>query len=230
MTTENILLSDNMIELPITNDNDEINDINEIGIEMERELKEPSNKILKMYILISELTNAILHTLLLAIFETIFFWKYISIREKKIIISKLKLFSIALTPVCSYFKIVNEDMYINYINDIQDISEKHNNEINKEGPYNTSILLIICLFCLYGLFLTITKVLINQVQGNKIIKRVPNIIGYIKIDFKRSLICLSFISVYEVIFFQTVVSEFNPINSSDILLKLFSSCIKLNGE
>lgn len=230
MTTENILLSDNMIELPITNDNDEINDINEIGIEMERELKEPSNKILKMYILISELTNAILHTLLLAIFETIFFWKYISIREKKIIISKLKLFSIALTPVCSYFKIVNEDMYINYINDIQDISEKHNNEINKEGPYNTSILLIICLFCLYGLFLTITKVLINQVQGNKIIKRVPNIIGYIKIDFKRSLICLSFISVYEVIFFQTVVSEFNPINSSDILLKLFSTCIKLNGE
>tara|TARA_B100001027_G_C16203261_1_gene301570 strand:- start:62 stop:721 length:660 start_codon:yes stop_codon:yes gene_type:complete len=219
MSTENVILPSNIIEI-----SKKTSDLSEI------EIKKPSNKILTVYIVISELTNVILHTLLLAIFETIFFWKYISLREKKIIISKLKLFSIALTPICSYFKNLNEDVYLNYINDIQDISNKHNNKLNKEGPYYTSILLVICLFLIYCLFLIITKILINQTKGNKIIKSIPNIIGYIKIDFKRSLICLSFISVYEIIFFQTVVSQFNPINSSDILLKLFSSCIKLNAE
>ena len=183
------------------------------------------NSFIKIYIFVSELSYALLHTFFLSLFEVIFYWSYVAIQERNAIINKTKMLSLILEPVCSFYKDYTEFDFETYIQEMIITLKTKNNTYNKNTSYSMSITLSIMLFIMYILVEIINYKLNKRLQNHKLTKIIPSFISEFKYTIYKGCICLCFVSIYEVLFFQLVIVNYNPIDSGELMLRILNKCI-----
>ena len=170
-------------------------------------------------------SDAMSHTFILSIFETIFFWSYIAGQEDRALQKNLSHLQDVVTVICSRESIKD---YMSTDLTIKMSNPTYRNAHNK-GLYDTSVMLCFILF-LFTVSLTFLRALIpiTSTETTKVIQK----------PFRKKWFCISYetflvsippiitIGLYEVLFFQTVVKLYSPVSTEDIYRQLFNACIK----
>lgn len=214
-------INSNSIGNDSNNENDDIND--NFRADSEDGYKK---RIYYLYSLCKTTSMGILHTFLLSIFETVFYWAYITDQERIALLGRLDDFKFILNIFC--VTLDNDD--IKQI--IQDYVENSDakRKVNNEGPFRTSIILSIVLLILSLLSLFIT-LLIRNLLETKTIDYEKNEIGlcYFSkeyfLNIRNSVPLFIFICIYEFLFFQMVIYYYQPISTHELVTRLASDCI-----
>lgn len=184
----------------------------------------PSKKIVYIYETSRMIHLALLHTFLLAVFETIFYWTYITIEEKAALTKRLQDFSLFFDILCSNLNNIEKKSITDYLD-----SKVKNSKVNNEGPFNMSIILIVSLFFL-SYVSNFINILIKNLINKYEIKFSRNVIGIINLskvyflEIWYSVPLFMFISVYEYLFFQSVIYYYQPISTYELINDLASDC------
>jgi hypothetical protein len=150
--------------------------------------------------------DALSHTFILSLFETIFFWTYISVQEDKALRRNLFQLQNIVTELCKEYDIASSIS----IKDLVKVDSRARDEHN-QGLLNTSIFLCISLLAsmLSGTFIT---ALIPKEGQDNLCKKKLGIDGFKKRwvfetirSLSASILPIATISIYEIMFFQTVV-------------------------
>lgn len=183
------------------------------------------NNLIEIYNFTKTISTAILHTFLLSIFETLFFWIYISKQEKNALIRNLDKVKILIGILCINFS--NDNTKDNIDEYVNETIEKR--KVNNKIPLKISIILVILLF-----ILSIISNIIALKVGNLLNKRkvtydsnttFTSFINYLLYEIKISIPLFVFISIYEFLFFQLVIYYYQPMSSDEVIMKLISSCL-----
>ena len=178
-----------------------------------------------IYALMKSLSQGSLHTFLLSIFETSFFWLYITKIEKKAILNKLEYISIILSAVCSS---IYESELSQKISEIFE-QKKYHKRLDNTAPFRISILLsgallVITIFTTY-----ITRLLQLIIKDNdKInteINTKSNKFKFVFHELLESMPLLILICIYESLFFQMVVKTYEPITTKEFTYKVLNLCM-----
>ena len=174
----------------------------------------------EIYLLTKSLSQGSLHTLLLSIFETIFFWLYITKIEKKAIIKKLEYVSIIMSTLCS--SVSNSDI-AKKIDDIFE-QEKYHKKLDNTSPFHISIILILVLsfITIFTNYLTKLLHLINQ--DYQIVTKNDTHLKFIFHELRNSMPLFLLICIYESLFFQLVVKSYEPITTKEFTYKILKLC------
>jgi len=194
--------------------------------EIKEQKYEAQNKAL---IIISRTTramgDALSHTFILSLFETIFFWTYISVQEDKALRRNLFQLQNIVTELCKEYDIASSIS----IKDLVKVDSRARDEHN-QGLLNTSIFLCISLLVgmLSGTFIT---ALIPKDEKDNLCKKKIGIDGFKKRwvfetirSLSTSILPIATISIYEIMFFQTVVKLYIPISTEEVYIDLFDKC------
>ena len=195
-------------------------------IESEKVYNE-KNYSIKLYFFVSEISYALLHTFFLSLFEVIFYWNYVAIRERKAIINKTKMLSLLLQPACSYYKNYDQVNFESMIQEIIDTLQNKNNTQNKNTSLSMSITLSLILLSMYGLVELINYKINLRLKNKTLVLTIPTFWKEFRNNLYRGGICLIFVSAYEALFFQLVIVNFNPIDEGELMLRILKGCIDI---
>jgi len=183
------------------------------------------NIIEKLKFIFIIINDAVTHTFVLSIFEGLFFWTYVSKREDQALRKQLG----HLKEIISYVYHEN-GVDIRESVDLESIQNSvtlvNRTQENKK-LYNWTILLSLILFLM-------------MLGCSMLAAFIPNFSRYVRepvhnfqcrsiLELKRTIlnsflpICI--ISIYEIAFFQFVVSVYIPITSEEIYLELLEPCL-----
>lgn len=185
----------------------------------------PSKKIIYIYETSKMIHLALLHTFLLAVFETIFYWTYVTQEEKMALTKRLQDFRIFFDVICSNLNNMEKQAVSNYIE-----SKIKDSKLDNSGPFNMSIVLIVSLFLL-SYVSNFLYILIKNLITKYEIRFQKNPIGIISLsknyllEVWYSVPLFMFISVYEYLFFQSVIYYYQPISTSELINDLASDCM-----
>ena len=183
-------------------------------------------RIINIYNLCRTASMGLLHTLLLSIFETVFYWAYVTDQERIALLRRLDDFKFILNVLC--VTLDNEELKKVIQQYIDDSDDKR--KINNEGPFKTSIILIVVLFILSIMSLIIT-LLVENISDNELIKHDKKKVGFVLvtkkfiINIRNSIPLFIFISIYEFLFFQMVIYYYQPISTHEMITRLASDCL-----
>lgn len=150
--------------------------------------------------------NLTFHILVFSVFESFFFWFYITDQENKVLKNQLKDVVLIGELICSN---VNID-----VNSLIDYIKDENKEWNNRVPLHNTLLMNGTLtFLLLG-FLTVMKC-----------KRVDLKEVHIKIA-KNQGVTFLFLFLYEYFFFQNVIYTYHPTEMINIYKKAFHLCLQ----
>ena len=183
-------------------------------------------RIIYLYNICKMSSMGLLHTFLLSIFETVFYWCYVTDQERLALLRRLDDFKFILDVFC--VTLDNDEIK----RAIQDYIENSDNKrnINNEGPLRTSIILSVVLFILSLLSLFITLLVRNLLESRTIVYEKKDIgcclfsKEYL-LNIRNSIPLFIFISIYEFLFFQMVIYYYQPISSHELITRLASNCI-----
>ena len=188
--------------------------------------EDSKNRLLFLYNICKMTSIGLLHTFLLSIFETVFYWTYITNQERLALLRRLDDFKFILDIFC--VTLDNEEIK----KLVQEYIDNSDNQriIDNQGPLKTSIILSVILFILSLLILFITLLVRNLVES-RVIKYEKKKVGicffskeYI-LNVRNSIPLFIFISIYEFLFFQMVIYYYQPISSHELITRLASNCI-----
>lgn len=168
--------------------------------------KNSSNNVSKSEIIISYLYQIFFHIFIFSIFESIFFWIYITKQEDGAIENQFD-------DILGITDIICKDINYNFnFYPIYDILEKNRKNYNNDTSITTTYMLNMYLFFLIILFNGIMKYLnINLKKKN------------IELLKSHSLLFL-LLFVYEYVFFKTIVYTYTPKSINKILKKFMNIC------
>ena len=144
------------------------------------------------------------HIFIFSLFESFFFWFYITDQEDNALKNQFKQLSMLSNLICSNFNIDLEPFY-EYLNEER---IKYNNDV----PINNTIMLNIYLFStllLLNFLLKLSKI--------KVLKKNIEII-------KQSSFLFFLLFLYEYFFFKNVIYNYQPKSITEITKKLFNDC------
>ena len=196
--------------------------------EEENRVYDENSHIFRLYGFVTETGYAILHTLFLSIFEVIFYWTYVTIQERDALLNKTEMLSTVLTPMCAFYKGYNEVDFQEFSEQLSESIKDKNDERNNRGPLSTSIALSCILFGIYVILQMISFKLNRHIENQYVRIRVPTFQKGIQKDLYRGAICFLFVSIYEGLFFQLVIVNYNPIDSGELMLRILSGCIEVS--
>ena len=145
------------------------------------------------------------HIFVFSIFESFFFWFYITNQENKVLENQLKDVKMIGELICTNYDI-DLDALITYF-------EKENNEWNNSVPRHNTIML-------NGILFSILCVLIGLMK----LKKLNILIIHKKILKKQSLLYI-FLFSYEYFFFQNIIYTYHPTSIINIYKKTFHMCL-----
>lgn len=185
-----------------------------------------STRILYIYKCVDVTYLALLHTFLLSVFETIFYWSYVTIQEKEALLRRLDSFKFIFDLICN--NINNEDLK----SQIGDYIEQQDDEkeVNNETPLRISIVLIIVLLFL-SYVCNLIKMLVRNLIDKYEIEYKKESIGILSLSktfalsIWYSIPLFIFISLYEYLFFQMVIYYYQPISTYELISTIAESCI-----
>tara|TARA_Y100000389_G_C17435818_1_gene505432 strand:+ start:829 stop:1509 length:681 start_codon:yes stop_codon:yes gene_type:complete len=148
-----------------------------------------------------------IHVFIFSIFESFFFWLYITKEEDQAILNQIEDVVLVGNLFCTN---INDDVDFSSLYDYQkDKRDTFNNKV----PLNNTIMLNTYLFCVIILLNFLLKV--GRV---KIIK-----FNYKILKHQSSTFILLF--VYEYLFFRNIIYNYLPDSSNKIVKKIFEKCI-----
>jgi hypothetical protein len=181
--------------------------------------------IILLMLTIGSISDALSHTFILSIFETIFFWSYISVQEDKALRRNLFQLQNIVTEMCKQYDIVSAIS----IEDLVKVNSREREDHN-QGLLNTSIFL-----CLSLLAVTLTSTFVCAIvpmtykespsNGKLVVRSFRK--RWVRESMKSlssSVLPITAISIYEIMFFQTVVKLYMPISAEEVYIDLFDKC------
>tara|TARA_B110001450_G_C17609381_1_gene476574 strand:+ start:673 stop:1314 length:642 start_codon:yes stop_codon:yes gene_type:complete len=148
-----------------------------------------------------------IHIFIFSLFESFFFWFYITKEEDKAILNQIDDVALIGNLFCSN---INDDIDFSSIYDYQ---KENRDDYNEKVPLNNTIMLNSYLFSVIVLFNFIFKV------GKKDIIKV----NYKIIKHQSFTFILLFL--YEYLFFRNIIYNYVPNSSNKIVKKIFEKCI-----
>lgn len=185
-----------------------------------------STRILYIYKCVDVMYLALLHTFLLSVFETIFYWSYVTIQEKEALLRRLDSFKFIFDLICN--NINNEDLKSQIGDYIKQQDDEK--EVNNEAPLRISIVLIIVLLFL-SYVCNLIKMLVRNLIDKYEIEYKKESIGILSLSktfalsIWYSIPLFIFISLYEYLFFQMVIYYYQPISTYELISTIAVSCI-----
>jgi hypothetical protein len=186
-----------------------------------------NSRIIKLYGFVTETGYAILHTFFLSMFEVIFYWSYVTVQERSALINKTEMLSTLLTPMCAFYKGYNEVDFQEFSEQLSESIKDKNTERNNHGPMSVSIALSCILLGVYVIVQMIGFKLNRYIQNQYVRIQIPTFRKSIQSDLYRGAICFLFVSVYEGLFFQLVIVNYNPIDSGELMLRILGGCLEV---
>ena len=181
---------------------------NEISNDESPKLDINNDEIANDYIyVVSYFYQVFVHVFIFSIFESLFFWLYITKEEDQAILNQIEDVVLVGNLFCTN---INDDIDFSSLYDYQ--KDKRDN-YNQELPFNNTIMLNTYLFC--------TIVLLNIFLK---FSRTNIVILNYKILKNQSTTFL-FLFVYEYLFFKNVIYNYVPNSSNKIVKKIFEQCV-----
>ena len=196
------------------------------SVDVEKVLDD-SNRIFRIYGFVTETGYAILHTFFLSIFEVIFYWSYVTVQERSALINKTEMLSTILTPICTFYKSYNEVDFQEFTEQLSETIKDKNTERNNHGPMSVSIALSCILLGVYAIVQVISFKLNRHIQNQYVRIQIPTFRRSVQNDLYRGAICFLFVSIYEGLFFQLVIVNYNPIDSGELMLRILGGCLEV---
>ena len=188
---------------------------------------EAQNKaLILVYKTVQSVGDALCHTFVLSIFETIFFWSYISVQEDKALRKNLFQLQNIVTEMCKQYDITSAISIEDLVKVDSRSREEHNQDL-----LNTSIFLCLALLAsvMSGTFICAMIPIEDQKSGSG--KKYISSDGFKKRwvyetgrSLSKSILPIATISIYEILFFQTVVKLYMPISTEEVYIDLFDKC------
>ena len=67
----------------------------------------------------------------------------------------------------------------------------------------------------------------RYIQNQYVRVQIPTFRKSIQSDLYRGAVCFLFVSVYEGLFFQLVIVNYNPIDSGELMLRILGGCLEV---
>lgn len=153
------------------------------------------------------LYSVFVHVFIFSIFESLFFWFYITKEEDAAILNQINDVVLLGNLFCTN---VNDDFDFTALYDYQ---EDKRDDYNEKLPFNNTIMLNGYLFC--------TIILLNIIL--KFTK-----INIIKLNFKivrEQSATFILLFIYEYLFFRNIIYNYVPNSSNKIVKKIFEKCV-----
>lgn len=171
---------------------------------MDIKVNESTNDYIRV---ISYFYQVFVHVFIFSLFESLFFWLYITKEEDQAILNQIEDVVLVGNLFCSN---INDDIDFSSLYDYQrDKREGYNQKL----PFNNTIML--------NAYLLSTIVLLNIFLK---FGRVKIIILNYKILKNQSTTFL-FLFVYEYLFFRNIIYNYVPNSSNKIMKKIFEKCV-----
>ena len=177
-------------------------------------------KIHNLYDIINQIAKSMLHTLLLSVFETIFFWIYVTKQEKSALLDKITKIRNIMEIICSQ---ITESSIHNIINKYQEDSTHIRKQSNKI-PFDTSLYLNFFLLFFTIIFYFFDYKLKNILKS-EINKKLTLNTSTVITDLRNCIPLIIMISMYETIFFQLVVRIYQPMSTNEFIIEILKSCV-----
>ncbi len=148
-----------------------------------------------------------IHIFIFSLFESFFFWFYITKEEDKAILNQIDDVALIGNLFCSN---INDDIDFSSIYDYQ---KENRDDYNEKVPLNNTIMLNSYLFSVIVLFNFIFKVCKKDI---------------IKVNYKiikHQSLTFILLFLYEYLFFRNIIYNYVPNSSNKIIKKIFEKCI-----
>lgn len=178
-------------------------DYDDMQTKMDIKVNESTNDYIRV---ISYFYQVFVHVFIFSLFESLFFWLYITKEEDQAILNQIEDVVLVGNLFCSN---INDDIDFSSLYDYQRVKRE---DYNQKLPFNNTIMLnayLLCTIVLLNIFLKFGRV--------KII-----ILNY-KILKNQSTTFL-FLFVYEYLFFRNIIYNYVPNSSNKIMKKIFEEC------
>lgn len=169
------------------------------------------------YRFLRHFADSAMHTFILSVFESVFFWTYISKEEDAAFLRNLVHLRALLTVLCTD-------------SDVDKLIEAGTLETNTQfqDDNNLALMYTSCYLSFALLALTLLATYISsRAEDNEQFSVITHL-GWARETMRSarvSILPLSMIGLYEVIFFQTVVRSYMPISTETIYMELFGACV-----
>jgi len=181
---------------------------NEISNDESPKLDINNDEISNDYIyVVSYFYQVFVHVFIFSIFESLFFWLYITKEEDQAILNQIEDVVLVGNLFCTN---INDDIDFSSLYDYQ---KDKREDYNQKLPFNNTIMLntyLLCTIVLLNIFLKFSRT--NIVILNY------NILKNQSVTF----LCLF---VYEYLFFKNVIYNYVPNSSNKIVKKIFEQCV-----
>lgn len=171
---------------------------------MDIKVNESTNDYIRV---ISYFYQVFVHVFIFSLFESLFFWLYITKEEDQAILNQIEDVVLVGNLFCSN---INDDIDFSSLYDYQ---RDKREDYNQKLPFNNTIML--------NAYLLSTIVLLNIFLK---FGRVKIIILNYKILKNQSTTFL-FLFVYEYLFFRNIIYNYVPNSSNKIMKKIFEKCV-----
>lgn len=176
----------------------------DIQTKMDIKVNESTNDYIRV---ISYFYQVFVHVFIFSLFESLFFWLYITKEEDQAILNQIEDVVLVGNLFCSN---INGDIDLSSLYDYQ---RDKREDYNQKLPFNNTIML--------NAYLLSTIVLLNIFLK---FGRVKIIILNYKILKNQSTTFL-FLFVYEYLFFRNIIYNYVPNSSNKIMKKIFEKCV-----
>lgn len=176
----------------------------DIQTKMDIKVNESTNDYIRV---ISYFYQVFVHVFIFSLFESLFFWLYITKEEDQAILNQIEDVVLVGNLFCSN---INDDIDFSSLYDYQ---RDKREDYNQKLPFNNTIML--------NAYLLSTIVLLNIFLK---FGRVKIIILNYKILKNQSTTFL-FLFVYEYLFFRNIIYNYVPNSSNKIMKKIFEKCL-----
>ena len=184
----------------------------------------PTTPISLGYRFLRHFADSAMHTFVLSVFESVFFWTYISKEEDAAFLRNLMHLRAMVSVMCTD----------NDINDIDTIIDADMLETKSQVQHDNNLALVYTTCYLSTTLLALTLLATFMCSKGALVEEDRYVVtGRFKWvretmrSLKASILPLSMIGMYEVIFFQTVVRLYMPISPETIYMELFGACIQV---
>ena len=186
------------------------------------------NYLYKLYCLCNTISQSVLHTFLLSIFETVFFWVYITKQEKQALLNKARKVKMIMDTICFN---IDTSQLSSILNDYIFNGEKTDNTSLLNISIYLSVVLLLLSLLFYYLTTKVKKAVktrhINDIDVLLITYKKTNLLETILIELKNSMFLFIFISIYEALFFNLVIRTYEPISEEKFLYKILENCYQI---
>lgn len=167
-----------------------------------------SEKLYRNYTqIVVYLYSVFVHVFIFSVFESLFFWMYITKEEDKAILNQINDVVLLGNLFCT--NVIDDFDFTALYNYQKDKRDSYNEKL----PFNNTIMLNGYLFCTIILLNTILKFTkINIVKLNYKI-------------LKEQSVTFILLFTYEYLFFQNIIYNYVPDSSNKIIKKIFEKCL-----